>query len=137
MRKFLLNIIIVGLVAATILCLFTWMGVRKIDHTSFRLPDDIHLIALGPSTTQGSVNDTLIAGLQNMSRDGTGFEHLAPILSKLLEENPQIDTVYITRRLIRFISVMEGICICRDQEMHPKKCNIYATSSHLYGTKEI
>ena len=96
MRKFLLNIIIVGLVAATILCLFTWMGVRKIDHTSFRLPDDIHLIALGPSTTQGSVNDTLIAGLQNMSRDGTGFEYLAPILSKLLEENPQIDTVYIS-----------------------------------------
>ena len=50
MRKFLLNIIIVGLVAAIILCLFTWMGVRKIDHTSFRLPDDIHLIAIGPST---------------------------------------------------------------------------------------
>ncbi len=96
MRKFLLNIIIVGLVAAIILCLFTWMGVRKIDHTSFRLPDDIHLIAIGPSTMQGSVNDTLIAGLQNISRDGTGFDYLAPILSKLLEENPQIDTVYIS-----------------------------------------
>lgn len=96
MRRFLFNIIIVGLVAATILSLLTWMGVRRIDHTSFRLPDDIHLIAFGPSTMQGSVNDTLIAGLINFSRDGTTFKYTVPLLPRLLEENPQIDTVYIS-----------------------------------------
>ena len=109
MRKFLLNIIIVGLVAAIILCFFTWMGVRKIDHTSFRLPDDIHLIAIGPSTTQGSVNDTLIAGLQNISRDGTGFDYLAPILSKLLEGSSKISNLDVAHKPL----ASNTFCLCQ------------------------
>lgn len=95
MRKFIINIIVVGVTAATILCLFTWLGVRKIEHANYRLFDDTRSIALGPSTMQGSVNDTLITGLQNISRDGTGLDHLVPLLPQILDENPQIDTVYI------------------------------------------
>lgn len=95
MRKFLLNIIVLSISAVTILCFFTWMGVRKIEYVSYRLSDDTHSIALGPSTMQGSVNDTLIAGLQNISRDGTGLHYLVPLLPRILDENPQIDTVFI------------------------------------------
>ena len=95
MRKFLLNIIVLSIAAVTVLCFFTWMGVRKIGYVSYRLSDDTHSIALGPSTMQGSVNDTLIAGLQNISRDGTGLPYLVPLLPRILDENPQIHTVYI------------------------------------------
>lgn len=95
MLKFIFNIIIIASTSVTILCLFTWIVVRKIDHVSYRLSSEAHSIALGPSTMQGSVNDTLIAGLQNISRDGTGLEYLVPLLPRILEENPQIDTVYI------------------------------------------
>ncbi|MBQ0141701.1 MAG: hypothetical protein KBT06_02695 [Prevotellaceae bacterium] len=95
MRKFLINIIVLCIVAVSILCLFTWIRVRKIEYVSYRLSDDTHSIALGPSTMQSSVNDTLIAGLQNISRDGTGLPYLVPLLPRILDENPQIDTVYI------------------------------------------
>lgn len=95
MRKFIFNIVAVCLAAAFILCLITWMGVRKIDNTDFRLPEDVHSIAIGPSTMQGSLNDTLLSGLQNFSRNGTHLSYIVPLLPKILEQNPQIDTVYI------------------------------------------
>lgn len=95
MRRFVLNIIILGIAAIAILCLFTWTIVRKIDIVSYRLPAETHSILVGPSTMQGSVNDTLIAGAQNISRDGTGLPYLIPLLPQILNENPQIDTVYI------------------------------------------
>lgn len=103
MRKFILNIIVLCIAAVTILCFFTWMGVRKIEHVSYRLSDDTHSIVLGPSTMQGSINDTLIAGLQNMSRDGTGLPYLVPLLPRILDENPQIDTVYINHGRFMFL----------------------------------
>ena len=111
MHKFLVNILAVGLTAAVILCTFTWLNVRKIEHADFHLSKDTHSIVMGPSTMQGSVKDTLISGLQNVSRDGTGLQYLVPLLPKLLECNPQIDTVYINHGRFMFLprpSVADG-----------------------------
>lgn len=95
MRRFLLNIITICLAAIAILCVITWAGVRKIDTVSYRLPQETHAIFMGPSTMEGSINDTLIPGVQNLSRSGTFLPYLVPLLPQILDENPQIDTVYI------------------------------------------
>ena len=128
MRKFLLNIIALSIAAVTVLCFFTWMGVRKIGYVSYRLSDDTHSIALGPSTMQGSVNDTLIAGLQNISRDGTGLHYLVPLFQE-----------YWMRilKLIRCSSIMGDLCICQNLVwMLLKKCNFYVTNFLLFGITE-
>ena len=95
MKKFLLNILIACLMAGGVLSWISWISYSKMRYVDYRLPDDIHSITLGPSTTHGCINETIIPGLKNVSRDGTDFFYLMPILSKVLQNNPQIDTVYI------------------------------------------
>mgnify|MGYP004450359549 CR=1 FL=1 len=95
MRRFLFHILIASIFACTILLSFTWYNAHWIREADFKLSKSTHIIAIGPSTTGCALNEKHIAGFLNMSRNGTGFSLFIPLLPRILQDNPQIDTVLI------------------------------------------
>ena len=95
MKRFILHIVTVLLIAATILLGFTWYTASSIKRVDYTLPDTVHIIAIGPSTTGCALTEQSLHGFRNISRNGTSLPYLIPWLPRLLDDNQQIDTVLI------------------------------------------
>ena len=96
MKKFIFHIFIMIIAASIILLAFTWYNAHWIREADFRLSENTHIIAIGPSTTGRALNEKHIAGFQNLSRSGTWHDIFITILPKILKDNPKIDTVLIS-----------------------------------------
>ncbi|MBE6327945.1 MAG: hypothetical protein E7077_12985 [Bacteroidales bacterium] len=103
MKRFIINILIVLFGAIGILSIMTWNEATSLQRANFKLPQKKHIAAIGPSTTARALNDSIIGGLFNMSRNAVWLSDVLPLLPKLLDENPQIDTVLINHGRFLFI----------------------------------
>ena len=102
MKKFIFNIIVTLLLAAAPLLALSWWNATAIHRVSWKLNPNTHIIAIGPSTTGCALNEKHIKGFKNMSRSDTGIQFLVPLLPRLLDENPIIDTVLISHGRFNF-----------------------------------
>lgn len=102
MRKFIINILCVLSIGITGLCVLTWIDVSKLQRIDFKLKKETHIIAIGPSTTYQALDEEIIPGFENISRDGTDLMSIVPMLPRLLDENPQIDTLWISHGRFQF-----------------------------------
>lgn len=94
MKKFIINIVVVCFIASVILSSITIWDATKLQRISYKLPVDVHIIVMGPSTTGCAVNESLIPGVKNLSRDGSAYLSYK-LIPNILNENNQIDTVFI------------------------------------------
>ena len=94
MRRFVINVILVLVTAACILVMLT-----LIDGTSLRRAShDIgssHIVAMGASNMSDAMNEKYYPGLRNLSRAATQLDYLVPLLPRVLDENPDVDTVLL------------------------------------------
>ena len=96
------------IVSSTLLCIITWYSNDTIKDADFSIDTNKHIIAIGPSTTACALKSDIIDGFQNLSRDGTAFDVIVPILPKILDDNPQIDTVWINSGRFQFKHMRGG-----------------------------
>lgn len=95
-------------VGCIILSLTSLLLSSSIHYTDFSIKPDTHTIVIGPSTTGCALDDSCIPGFQNLSRDGTQYDLIVPVLPRILSENPQIDTVWISFGRFHFKHVGYG-----------------------------
>ncbi|MCF0194166.1 MAG: hypothetical protein HUK00_03170, partial [Bacteroidaceae bacterium] len=95
MKRFILHTLAILALAAIIILALTWHIASTLSRADFTLPDSVHIITLGPSTTACALDDEYLEGMKNISKHGIYLPQLIPLLPQLLDENKQIDTVYI------------------------------------------
>lgn len=62
----------------------------------FQLPNSVHSLILGHSQPECAFNDSLISNVKNMAQGGEAYFYTYQKIKKLLPENPQIKTVYLS-----------------------------------------
>lgn len=96
MKKFFITIIFGLLIGAAVLISISYYDLfvagRRIDYS---VDPQCHTICIGPSTVQTSVDDSLLVGVKNLGRSGSNYVVLTPVLEKILDCNPHIDTVFL------------------------------------------
>jgi len=64
-------------------------------NATFILPDDVNLLVLGHSHSECAFDDKFIGNFRNLSNAGQSYFYLLPKLEKVLEQNPQVEKVFI------------------------------------------
>lgn len=95
MKRFLLNItkIIAFVFIIQIVLIVVVLVIEK--SYSFRVSDSINKVVIGHSMTECAIDDKIYKGSINVSQSGTGLNYSYVKLRKILNENPQIDTVIL------------------------------------------
>ncbi|XLS30721.1 hypothetical protein ACJD0Z_07795 [Flavobacteriaceae bacterium M23B6Z8] len=96
MKKFLIRGLLF-MTCAVALGMILFYGSNKIlrKNGNFYLGDDINQVVIGHSHSQCAINDSLIPGLKNVSNAGESYFYNYLKLKKILEQNPQVKTVFI------------------------------------------
>lgn len=96
MKKFLLKVcLFFGLCAAVIVGTYAAYFVR-LRTMSFALPPDKKIVFIGDSHIEVGVNETLIPNAYNFAKGGDPYLDQLARLKRLLEDNPQVETIFIT-----------------------------------------
>lgn len=96
MKKFLLKIcLFFGLCAAAFVGTYAAYFVR-LRTMSFALPPDKKIVFIGDSHIEIGVNETLIPNAYNFAKSGDPYLDQLTRLKRLLEDNPQVETIFIT-----------------------------------------
>lgn len=96
MKKFILKVCLFSaLCAAALLGAFAVYFLRM-NAMSFALPPDRKILFIGDSHVEIGVNDALIAGAFNFAKSGDPYLDQLARLKKLLRDNPQIETVFVS-----------------------------------------
>ncbi len=66
------------------------------SRTVFALPSTTETLILGHSQAECALNDSLIQGARNLAQGGEAYFYTYQKLRKLLPENPQVQTVYLS-----------------------------------------
>lgn len=97
MKKFFFTIFTGVFIGAFILLLLTSIRMYKFrNNINYTLSKNIHTVFIGPSTIQCAINDKMLEGSINLGRSGTNYTSFTPVLEKILDNNPQVDTVFLT-----------------------------------------
>lgn len=134
MKKFIINIASTSLVSAALLCALTWFGNDTIKNADFKLDAEKHIIAIGPSTIGCALKSDIIDGFQNLSRNGSSFDVITPILPKILDENPQIDTVWINHGRLIFKLMTDTTSITENTRLQDLR---YKMPLIIYGRETM
>lgn len=62
----------------------------------FQLPKSVHSLILGHSQPECAFNDSLISNVKNMAQGGEAYFYTYQKIKKLVPENPQIKTIYLS-----------------------------------------
>lgn len=95
MKRFLINItkIIAFVFIIQVVLIVVVLAIEK--SYSFRVSDSINKVIIGHSMTECAIDDNIYKGSINVSQSGTGLNYSYVKLRKILNENPQIDTVIL------------------------------------------
>ena len=120
MRAFIFNIVFLLVIAGCILFGISWYDATSMKRVSWQLPAETHIIAIGPSTIGCALNEKHISGFANLARRGTELAYVVPMLPRILDENPQIDTVLLSHGRFQFRRPTnrrwaEGLGLLRDR----------------------
>jgi hypothetical protein len=97
MKKFLVNTSLFSLLfilATTIIA--TIFNMLLIKNISFVLPENKTILVVGDSQTECAIDDNILMDSFNFSQSGTAHFYSFLKVRKMLENNPQIDTVVIS-----------------------------------------
>jgi hypothetical protein len=96
MKKFITLSVIFALVTAIFIISFIG-GVYLIQsRVSFRLPEGKHILVLGDSHTEHTVDDRIFSRAENISQGADAYLYSYCKLKKFLKENGQVDTVLLS-----------------------------------------
>lgn len=96
MKKFLINCGIFFGLAGTFLLVPTLIFFFRLRSISFKIPDDKTIVFCGDSHFTTGINPEIIPNSYNFSEHGDHYINQYLRLKKLLAENPQIKTVFVT-----------------------------------------
>lgn len=96
MKKFLIRGILF-LICTTSLAATLFYGSNTIlrKNGNFYLGENVSKLVIGHSHSQCAINDSLIPGFKNVSNAGESYFYNYIKLKKILEQNPQVKTVFI------------------------------------------
>lgn len=95
MKNFIVLIISSIFSAVTILSCITYFQLWRFENADCRIDPSKHILVVGPSTTTFALDDRIIPGLCNVSQNGAAHYSILPTLKRIIEINPQIDTIWI------------------------------------------
>ncbi|MDR1594034.1 MAG: hypothetical protein LBS43_06055 [Prevotellaceae bacterium] len=96
MKKFISRIRAFTIILTIVVVSFTG-GIYFIQSkASFKLPPDKHILIIGDSHTQVTIDDKIYRHAVNVSQGGTAYLYSYCKLEKFLNENKHIDTVFLS-----------------------------------------
>lgn len=95
MKKYLCKLAFISLLIVLLLIILA--GIRRtiITNHSWRLPEKVHILFLGASHINHAVDDSMMESAINWTRGSERYMYTYIKLKHLLQENPQIDTVFL------------------------------------------
>ena len=96
MKKFLLKLSLFLALCATAFVGAVAIYFVRLNTMSFALPEKTHIVFIGDSHIEVGVDERLIPGSFNFAKSGDPYFDQYFRLEKLLKDNPQITTVFIT-----------------------------------------
>jgi len=75
--------------------ILTFENIIISNKSKFPIPLDCNSIIVGHSIPECAYNDSLIPGIKNIAQSGESYFYTLPKLSVVLDQNPQIENVFI------------------------------------------
>ena len=95
MKKFILKLLFISAIFCVLVIMLLLGRRHVINHHSWKLPENIHIMFMGASHINHGIDDSLIPGAMNWSRGSERYMYTYIKLQHLLPENPQIDTIFL------------------------------------------
>ncbi len=113
MKKFLLKTLLFSTFFIVIYLLLIIANFFAIRNLSFKIPTEKTCVVIGASQSGAAIDDSLISNVFNFSMSGDSYFNQSIRLRHLLENNPQIKTV--------FISVLPLNLLVKENNLGPEK----------------
>ena len=96
MKRLLKKILLFSIVFVGFTLILNVFNIKIIENTVFKINDDVNKLILGSSRSQCAIDDNVLKNTLNMSSaaDSNFYSYLK--LNNILDNNPQIDTVFIS-----------------------------------------
>ncbi len=96
MKKFIYtNFIFFSVFTCLVFFLFQGLAILIEKNADFNIKNDTKTIIIGHSHSECAYNDSLIENFENFSLSGESYYYTFPKVKKIIEHNPQIETVFI------------------------------------------
>lgn len=95
MKKYIYNLALISFLFFTIVLLLIFARVVVAKSVSWKLPLKEHILFLGASHVQDGINDEMIEGAKNWSRESERYMFTYIKLKHVLSHNEQIDTIFL------------------------------------------
>lgn len=97
MKRFITEIIKTLFLVLIVVCSALILGPIRISHThtTWQLPQEKHILFCGASHIYHGINDSLTISAINLAKASERYMYTYLKLEKLLQINPQIDTIYL------------------------------------------
>ncbi|MFR9566906.1 MAG: hypothetical protein SNH13_06595 [Rikenellaceae bacterium] len=93
MKRFIIRTIQYAVVAFFVLVLLFVVSKYLIQKVPLEIEPQRHIVVIGDSYPEGSVDDSIFTSAINLSRSGRGVPYSYMMLRDVIEQNPHIDTV--------------------------------------------
>ncbi len=97
MKRFIIEILKIFLLLLVVICTALFLGPVRISHSSstWKLPQEKHILFCGASHIHNGINDSVTVSAINCAKSSERYMYTYLKLEKLLQNNPQIDTVFL------------------------------------------
>lgn len=117
MKRFALLVLLSAVSGAIILSLISFILEWRFMHCECKIPENKHIVVIGPSTTTYSLNDEIITDLYNLSQNGAAHYAIYPTLKRVIETNHQIDTLWINHGRFQIFRMTDDVGVSLLQYM--------------------
>ena len=96
MKKFIIRLTCFCIITIAVLVAMVGITIFIMQQASFKIDHSKNILVLGASLTEAGIDDTVFKRAINLSQSGTAYMYSYCKLKKILENNPQIDTVLLS-----------------------------------------
>lgn len=138
MKRYLLQISLITIVfICIVLGVFIWTY-KHLYNSSFRVQESKNILILGDSHTEAAINDSILHRSKNVSLSGTPYPFSYIIAERVLDENPQIDTLLLSFHAISASSYLDRRWLTGDQlDVKIKNFTLFSNLRDILLTKNI
>lgn len=96
MKKFIItNCVFFSVFITLTFFLFQGLAIVTKKNADFKIKKETRTIIIGHSHSECAYNDSIIDNFENFSLSGESYYYTLPKIKKIIEHNPQIETVFI------------------------------------------
>ena len=95
MKRFIIKTTKLSLILIVLITLMSFSTILIIKKASFKIDNNKNILVLGASSTECSINDTILTNYLNLSQSAEAYIFTYIKLKKILEVNKHIDTVLL------------------------------------------